>query len=72
MVLDGAMNGAAFLAWVEQILAPTLQPGDSVVIDSLPAHKPVAIAAAFETAVAELRYLPPYSPDPSPIEMGLL
>lgn len=70
MVLDGAMHGAAFLAYVEQLLAPTLKPGDIVVMDNLPAHKPVAVRKAIETAGAELRFLPPYSPDFNPIEMA--
>lgn len=70
MVLDGAMNGPAFLAWVEQALAPTLAPGDVVVMDNLPAHKPAAVRTAIETRGAELRYLPPYSPDLNPIEMA--
>lgn len=70
MVLDGAMNGAAFLAWVEQVLAPTLAPGDVVVMDNLPAHKPAAVRTAIEDRGAELRYLPPYSPDLNPIEMA--
>jgi len=70
MVLDGAMNGAAFLAYVEQVLAPTLRPGDIVIMDNLPAHKPVAIREAIEAAGAELRFLPPYSPDFNPIEMA--
>ena len=43
MVLDGAMHGAAFLAYVEQVLVPTLKPGDIVVMDNLPAHKPIAV-----------------------------
>lgn len=70
MVLDGAMNGPAFLAWVEQALAPTLAPGDIVVMDNLPAHKPAAVRAAIESRGAFLRYLPPYSPDFNPIEMA--
>lgn len=70
MVLDGPMNGPAFLAWVEQELAPTLSPGDIVVMDNLPAHKPAAVRAAIERCGAELRYLPPYSPDLNPIEMA--
>jgi transposase len=70
MLLDGAMDGPAFLAWVEQVLAPTLQPGDIVVMDNLPAHKPAAVRAAIESRGAELRYLPPYSPDLNPIEMA--
>lgn len=68
MVLDGAMNGAAFRAYVEQVLVPTLAPGDIVVMDNLPAHKPAAVRAAIEGAGATLRYLPPYSPDLNPIE----
>lgn len=70
MVLDGAMHGAAFLAYVEQVLVPTLRPGDIVIMDNLPAHKPVAIREAIENAGAELRFLPPYSPDFNPIEMA--
>jgi transposase len=68
MVLDGPMNGAAFKAYVEQVLAPTLQPGDIVVMDNLAAHKNAAIREAIEAAGAELHYLPPYSPDFNPIE----
>lgn len=70
MVLDGPMNGPAFLAWVEQMLAPALEPGDIVVMDNLPAHKPAAVRAAIESRGAELKYLPPYSPDLNPIEMA--
>jgi transposase len=68
MVLDGPMDGAAFLVYVEQVLIPTLREGDIVVMDNLPAHKPAAIRQAIERAGAELRYLPPYSPDLNPIE----
>jgi transposase len=70
MILDGAMHGAAFLAYVEQVLAPTLSPGDIVVMDNLPGHKPSAVRQAIERAGAELRFLPPYSPDLNPIEMA--
>ena len=70
MVLDGAMNGPAFLAYVEQVLAPTLSPGDIVVMDNLPAHKLTAVRAAIEAAGADLHFLPPYSPDFNPIEMA--
>jgi transposase len=70
MLLDGAMDGAAFLAYVEQVLGPTLQPGDIVVMDNLPAHKPDEVRSAIEQAGAALRYLPPYSPDLNPIEMA--
>lgn len=68
MVLDGAMNGVAFKAYVEQVLVPTLTPGDMVVMDNLPAHKADGISQAIETAGRTLLYLPPYSPDFNPIE----
>ena len=70
MVLDGPMHGVAFLAYVEQVLVPTLKPCDIVIMDNLPAHKPRAIRHAIEQAGAELRFLPPYSPDFNPIEMA--
>jgi transposase len=70
MTIDGAMDGPAFRAWVEEMLAPTLAPGDIVVMDNLPAHKPPAIRKAIEARGAELHYLPPYSPDLNPIEMA--
>ena len=70
MVLDGAMNGIAFRAYVEQVLVPTLSPGDVVVMDNLPAHKADGVRQAIEKAGAQLRYLPPYSPDFNPIEMA--
>ena len=66
MVLDGPMNGAAFQAYVEQVLAPTLRPGDIVVLDNLPAHKPAAVRQAIEATGAQLQFLPPYSPDFNP------
>ncbi len=64
------MNGPAFLAYVEQVLVPTLAPGDVVVMDNLPAHKLAAVRAAIEAVGAELYFLPPYSPDFNPIEMA--
>jgi transposase len=70
MMLDGAMDGAAFVAWVEQMLAPVLTPGKIVIMDNLPAHKPVAVRMAIEAKGARLRFLPPYSPDFNPIEMA--
>ena len=70
MVLDGAMNRAAFPAYGEQALVPTLSPGDVVVMDNLPAHKIAGVRLAIEAAGAELLYLPPYSPDVNPIEMA--
>jgi transposase len=69
-VLDGAMNGTIFLAWIEQMLAPTLVPGDIVVMDNLPAHKVGGVRKAIEAQGAELLYLPPYSPDLNPIEQA--
>ena len=69
-VLDGPMTGAAFLAYVEQMLVPTLGPGDVVVMDNLPAHKVTGVRAAIEAAGATLLYLPPYSPDLNPIELA--
>ena len=72
MVLDGAIHGAAFLAYVEQVLGPTLKPGDIVVMDNLPAHRSAAVRDAIRRAGAERRFLPPYSPDSNPIEMALL
>ena len=68
MLLDGPMNGECFLAWVEQMLAPTLQPGDIVIMDNLSAHKVAGIKDAIEAQDAKLLYLPPYSPDFNPIE----
>lgn len=70
MTLDGPMNGAAFVAYVEQQLVKTLRPGDIVVMDNLPAHKLPAIRKAIEQAGAKLKFLPPYSPDFNPIEMA--
>ena len=67
-VLDGAMDGATFRAWAEQMLAPLLQPGDVVIMDNLAAHKVQGVRQAIEAKGAELRYLPPYSPDLNPIE----
>ncbi len=70
MLLDGPMHGAAFKAYVEQVLVPELDPGDSVVMANLPAHKVAGIRQAIEAAGATLLYLPPYSPDCNPIEMA--
>ena len=67
-VFDGAINGASFLAYVQQVLVPTLKPGDIVILDNLSSHKVAGVREAIETAGAELRYLPPYSPDLNPIE----
>lgn len=70
MTLGGAMNGAAFLAYTKRVLVPTLRPGDIVVMDNLPPHKLPVVRKAIETAGAELKLLPPYSPDFNPIEMA--
>ena len=70
MVLDGPMTGQAFLAYVEQVLIPTLQPDDIVVMDNLSAHKIAAVRAAIAKAGAQFFLLPPYSPDMNPIEMA--
>jgi len=70
MVLDGPMDGPAFEAYLTQVLVPTLRPGDIVVMDNLPAHKPAAVSLTIEAAGAQLLYLPPYSPDLNPIEMA--
>ena len=70
LVLDGAMNGIVFRAYVEQILAPTLKAGDIVIMDNLPAHKAAGVREAIEAKGAQLRFLPPYSPDFNPIEMA--
>ena len=67
-VLDGPMDGAAFAVWAARVLAPTLEPGDIVVMDNLSVHKNNAARAAIEKAGAEIWKLPPYSPDLNPIE----
>src|SRR4051812_6005008 len=70
MLLDGPMNGNAFLSYAEQVLAPELRPGDIVVMDNLPAHRIGGVREAIENAGARLLFLPPYSPDFNPIEMA--
>jgi transposase len=67
-VIDKPMNGSIFIEYIRQCLIPTLEPGDIVVMDNLPAHKPEEVRETIEQAGAELRYLPPYSPDLNPIE----
>jgi len=69
-VLEGAINGAWFLAYVEQVLCPTLRPGDLVVMDNLGSHRSPKILKAIEAKGASLLFLPPYSPDLNPIEMA--
>jgi transposase len=68
VVVDGAINGKIFRAWVEQHLVPTLKPGDIVIMDNLSSHKVRGVREAIEVAGARLEYLPPYSPDLNPIE----
>ena len=68
LVLDGPMTGTAFCAYVEQFLAPALEPGDVVVLDNLAAHKVAGVRQAIAAAGATILYLPPYSPDLNPIE----
>jgi len=67
-VVDGPMNGDIFVAYVEQQLVPVLKRGDIVVMDNLSSHKRAAVKTAIESVGAELRFLPPYSPDLNPIE----
>jgi transposase len=69
-VVDGAMNGDVFRAYVEQVLAPTLAPGDIVVLDNLSSHKVAGVREMIEARGASLVYLPPYSPDLNPIEQA--
>jgi len=68
MMINGAMNGAIFVAYVEQCLVPTLKRGDIVVMDNVATHRVAGVREAIEAAGATLRYLPPYSPDLNPIE----
>lgn len=68
LVIDGAINGDLFVAYVEQVLVPALRPGDVVVMDNLSSHKRARVREAIEAAGGRLLYLPPYSPDLNPIE----
>ncbi len=68
MTIDGAVDGAVFKASVEQVLSPTLEAGDVVVMDNLPAHKVSGIRELVQARGAKLIYLPPYSPNLNPIE----
>jgi transposase len=70
LVIDGAVNGDLFVAYVEQQLVPALQPGDVVVLDNLSSHKRARVREAIEAAGCRLEYLPPYSPDLNPIELA--
>lgn len=69
LAFDGATNSACFEAYVEHCLAPTLRPGDIVVMDNLACHRSAEVARLIAAAGAEARYLPAYSPDLNPIEM---
>lgn len=68
VLLDGPMNSTTFLAYTRQCLAPSLRPGDIVVMDNLSSHKAAGVCQAIEAVGADLWYLPPYSPDLNPIE----
>ena len=69
-VIDGAVDGDMFVAYIEQVLVPELEPGDAVIMDNLSSHKVAGVRAAIEAAGAALLYLPAYSPDLNPIEMA--
>jgi transposase len=69
-VFDGPIDTPSFLAYVEQVLVPTLHRGDVVVLDNLAVHKHAAVRAVIEGVGAQLRFLPPYSPDFNPIELA--
>ena len=68
LLLEGAVTKAAFAVYVEHVLAPTLEPGQIVVLDNLAAHKGASTRAAIEARGAAVWFLPPYSPDLTPIE----
>ncbi len=70
MVIDGAVNGDLFVAYVDQVLVPSLRVGDVVVMDNLSSHKRSEVRKRIEAAGCRLEYLPPYSPDLNPIELA--
>ena len=70
LAIDGAINGELFVAYVEQVLVPTLKPGDVVIMDNLRVHKAAGEREAIEAAGAKLLFIPPYSPDLNPIELA--
>ena len=67
-LFDGPINGEVFLAWVRQVLVPTLKPGEVVIMDNLGSHRGKAVRGAIRAAGAKLLFLPKYSPDLNPIE----
>jgi len=69
-VFDGPIDTPTFRAYIEQVLVPTLRPGDVVVLDNLAVHKQPEVRTAIEAVGAQLRFLPPYSPDFNPIELA--
>jgi transposase len=69
ILFDGTMNAVTFLQYIEQILVPTLEPGDLVICDNLSSHKSLEVREALQEVGADIAYLPPYSPDMNPIEM---
>ena len=69
-VFNGPLDNVSFLAYVDQVLAPTLRPGDVVVLDNVAFHKQLEVRIRIEAAGAALRFLPPYSPDFNPIEQA--
>jgi transposase len=69
-VFNGAINGELFLAYIEQVLVPTLKQGDTVIMDNLGSHKVAGVRQAIEAVGASLMFIPPYSPDLNPIEMA--
>src|SRR5438445_8337527 len=70
MLIKGAMNGEAFLAYIEQCLVPTLKRKDIVIVDNVSFHKVAGVEEAIQASGAELRYLPPYSPEFKPLELA--
>ncbi len=70
MAVSGAVSGEVFAAYLDQVLGPTLVPGDVVVLDNLPAHKVAGLAEIAAARGARLLYLPPYSPDFNPIKLA--
>ena len=70
LLIDGAINGELFLTYIQESLAPLLEPGDVVICDNLSAHRVAGVREAIEARQASILYLPPYCPDLNPIEMA--